>query len=113
LLLTQEGANMLSVDVTARGCDGPAAVALRGELDVAGTATVVAAVAAREHEIIIDLAGLEFIDCRGVAAPVRAREQARDAGTWMHSAGTAPASRRAWISRSREAPQCRSGRRQS
>ena len=107
---------MLSVDVTTRGCDGQVVVVLPGELGVAGTASVVAAaaaVAAREHEIIIDLAGLEFIDCRGVAALVRARKQAQRAGTWMHSAGTAPASRRAWFSRSREAPQCRSGRRQS
>jgi hypothetical protein len=30
----------------------------------------------------------------------------------MHSAGTAPGSHRTWISRSREAPQCRSGRSQ-
>ncbi len=35
------------------------------------------------------------------------------ASTWMHSAGTAPGSRRTRISRSREAPQCRSGRSQS
>ena len=103
---------MLSVDVTTRGCDGQVAVALRGELDLAGTVTVVAAGAAREYEILIDLPGLEFIDCRCAAALVRARKQARDAGTWMRSARTAPASRRAWISRSREAPQCRSGRRQ-
>jgi anti-anti-sigma regulatory factor len=96
LLLTQEGADMLSVDVTTRRCDAQVAGALRGELDLAGTATVVAAAAAREYEIIIDLAGLEFIDCR--AALVHARKQVRDAGTWMHSAGTAPASRRAWIS---------------
>jgi hypothetical protein len=34
------------------------------------------------------------------------------ASTWMHSAGTAPGSHRTWISRSREAPQCRSGRSQ-
>ena len=104
---------MLSVHVTTRGCDAQVAVALRDELDLAGTATVVAAATAREHEIIIDLAGLKFIDCKGVAALVHARKQARDAGTRMHSAGTAPASRRAWVSRSREAPQCRSGRRQS
>ena len=100
---------MLSVDVTTRGFDSHVAVALRGELDLAGTTTVVAAAAAREHEILIDLAGLEFIDCRCVAA----LEQARHAGTWMRSARTAPASGRAWISRSREAPQYKSGRRQS
>jgi hypothetical protein len=31
----------------------------------------------------------------------------------MPSAGTAPASHRTWISKSREAPQCRSGRSKS
>jgi hypothetical protein len=34
------------------------------------------------------------------------------ASTWMHSAGAAPASHRTWISRSREALRCRSGRSQ-
>jgi len=41
------------------------------------------------------------------------RRGSGSASTWMHPAGTAPASRRAWISKSREAPQCRSGRSQS
>ena len=89
---------MLSVDVTTRGCGGQVAVALRGELGLAGTGTVVAAAAARGHEIIVDLAGLEFIDCRGVAALVHARKQARDAGAWMHSAGMRCASHGTWIS---------------
>jgi predicted lipid-binding transport protein (Tim44 family) len=43
-------------------------------------------------------------------------KQARGSGsasTWMHSAGTGPASHRTWISGSREVPQCRSGRSQS
>ena len=43
-------------------------------------AAALAAVAARERDIIIDLAGLEFIDSSGVAALVRGRRQARDAG---------------------------------
>jgi anti-sigma B factor antagonist len=74
---------MCSVDVSTRGCDGRVVVALRGELDVADAANVVAAlavVAAREREIIVDLAGLEFIDSSGVAALVRVRKQARHAG---------------------------------
>ena len=41
------------------------------------------------------------------------RRGSGSASTWMPSAGTAPASHRTWISKSREAPQCRSGRRQS
>jgi anti-sigma B factor antagonist len=74
---------MCSVDLSTRGCDGRVVVALSGELDVADAANVVAAlavVAAREREIIVDLAGLEFIDSSGVAALVRVRKQARHAG---------------------------------
>ena len=41
------------------------------------------------------------------------RRGSGSASTWMPSAGTAPASHRTWISKSREAPQCRSGRSQS
>jgi anti-sigma B factor antagonist len=72
-----------SVDLSSRGCDGRVVVALRGELDVVDAANVVAALAAvavREREIIVDLAGLEFIDSSGVAALVRVRKQARHAG---------------------------------
>ena len=41
------------------------------------------------------------------------RRGSGSASTSMPSAGTAPASHRTWISRSREAPQCRNGRSQS
>jgi anti-sigma B factor antagonist len=74
---------MVSVDLSTRICDGHIIVALRGALDVADAVSVaaaLAAVAARERYIIIDLAGLEFIDSSGVAALVRGRRQARDAG---------------------------------
>ena len=74
---------MVSVDLSTRICDGHIIVALRGALDVADAVSVaaaLAAVAARERHIIIDLAGLEFIDSSGVAALVRGRRQARDAG---------------------------------
>jgi anti-anti-sigma factor len=54
-------------------------VALRGELDIAGAAAL-AALAAREGQLIIDLAGLEFIDCSGLAALAAVRGQARRAG---------------------------------
>jgi anti-sigma B factor antagonist len=58
-------------------------VALRGELDLADAAdvaTALAAVIARKPEIIVDVAGLEFIDCSGAAALVRGRKLARLAG---------------------------------
>jgi anti-sigma B factor antagonist len=83
LLLEQEGAPMFSVNLSTRECDGHVIVALRGELDIADAASVaaaLAAVAARKPEIIVDLAGLEFIDSSGVAALARGRRHARHAG---------------------------------
>ncbi len=74
---------MLSMNLTASECDGRAVVALRGELgetDAASVAAALAAVAARTPEIIVDLAGLDFIDSSGLAALVLARVQARQAG---------------------------------
>jgi anti-sigma B factor antagonist len=69
--------------LTTRGHGGRIVVALRGELDIAvaaSTAVALAALAAPGGEIIIDLAGLEFIDCRGLAALAGVRSQARRAG---------------------------------
>jgi anti-sigma B factor antagonist len=74
---------MISVDLSTRECDGQVIVALRGVLDVADAASAAVALtaaAARHRDIIIDLAGLEFIDSSGVAALVRGRRQARHAG---------------------------------
>ena len=74
---------MISVDLSTRERDGQVIVALRGVLDVADAVSVAAAltaVAARQRDIVIDLAGLEFIDSSGVAALVRGRRQARYAG---------------------------------
>jgi anti-sigma B factor antagonist len=71
------------INLSSREGDGRAVVALRGELDVAdaaGVAAALTAVAARARELIVDLAGLEFIDCSGLAALLLAREQARKAG---------------------------------
>ncbi len=74
---------MVSMNLSSRECDGRAVVALRGELDVVDAASVAAAltaVAVRAPEMIVDLAGLEFIDSSGLAALVLARKQARQAG---------------------------------
>ncbi|HEX9541883.1 MAG TPA: STAS domain-containing protein [Streptosporangiaceae bacterium] len=74
---------MFSVDLSTRECDGHVVVALRGELDIADAVSVaaaLAAVAARDLEIIVDLTGLEFIDSSGVAALARGRKHARHAG---------------------------------
>jgi anti-anti-sigma factor len=65
-------------------------VALRGELDVADAASVAAAVnavAVRARELIVDLAGLEFIDSSGLTALLLARKQARKAGGDLLLAG--------------------------
>ncbi len=74
---------MFSVDLSTRECDGHVVVALRGELDLvdaAGVAAALVTVAAREPQIIVDLAALEFIDSSGVAALARGRTHARHAG---------------------------------
>lgn len=74
---------MLDMDPGSGECSGYAIVALRGELDLMDAAAVAAglqAVAAREPRIIVDLAGLEFIDASGVAALERGRRHARNAG---------------------------------
>jgi anti-sigma B factor antagonist len=74
---------MISVKLSTREGDGQVIVALRGVLDVADAASVAVALtaaAARQRDIIIDLAGLQFIDSSGVAALVRGRRQARHAG---------------------------------
>ena len=51
-----------------------------GIFDIVGVAAALAVVAARAPEIIVDLAGLEFIDSSGVAALARGRKLARHAG---------------------------------
>jgi anti-sigma B factor antagonist len=71
---------MVSMKLTTRESGGRAVVVLRGELDVAEAASVaaaLAAVAARAPQVVVDLAGLAFIDSSGVAALVLARVQAR------------------------------------
>jgi anti-anti-sigma factor len=74
---------MLSLDVSARACDGSVVVALRGELDALDTASIAAALAvitARGPNIIVDLAGLQFIDCGSLRMLADARKHAREAG---------------------------------
>jgi anti-sigma B factor antagonist len=74
---------VFSTNLSTRSCDGHAVVALRGELDLVdavAVAAALAAAAAREPQIIVDLTGLEFIDSSGVAALARGRRQAWQAG---------------------------------
>jgi anti-sigma B factor antagonist len=74
---------MFSMDLGSGESCGHVVVALYGELDLVDAASVAGAlraVAAREPRIIVDLAGLEFIDASGVAALSRGRRHARNAG---------------------------------
>jgi anti-sigma B factor antagonist len=74
---------MVSIDLSTVVRDGHAVVGLRGELDVndaEGVTVVLADVVAGHPDIIIDLTALDFIDCSGLWALTRAREQASRAG---------------------------------
>jgi anti-sigma B factor antagonist len=74
---------MFSMNLGSGESRGYVVVMPRGELDLASAPAVAAAlgvVAAREPRIIVDLAGLEFIDASGVAALSRGRRYARNAG---------------------------------
>jgi anti-sigma B factor antagonist len=74
---------MFGMDLRSGECGGHVVVALRGELDIADAEAVASALvnaAAREPRIIVDLAGLEFIDASGIAALSRGRGHARGAG---------------------------------
>ena len=69
---------MFSVDLSVRECGGHVVVGLRGELDIADAVSVaasLAAIAASRPQIIVDLAGLEFIDSCGVAALAHGRKR--------------------------------------
>jgi anti-anti-sigma factor len=74
---------MFSMDLSIRQREDRVVIALRGELDVTDAASAGAALialVARDCEIIVDLAGLEFIDSSGLAALLLARKHARQAG---------------------------------
>jgi anti-sigma B factor antagonist len=74
---------MFSMDLGSSESCGHVIVALHGELDLVDAAAVAAAlgiVAAREPRIIVNLAGLEFIDAGGIAALLLGRRHARNAG---------------------------------
>lgn len=74
---------MNAVELRTRICGGYAVVALRGELDIMdaeSTAAAVGAAAADGQRLIIDLEGLDFIDCHATGALLGVRATARRAG---------------------------------
>ena len=75
---------MLSVDLSIRGSDGQAVVALHGQLslaDIPGVAShLIAAVAACGPSAIVDLAGLDGIGYSGLSMLLRVRKWTRRRG---------------------------------
>ena len=75
---------MFNVELSVGDFDGHAVLALCGELDLFDTSDVashlIAAVAAYGPSIIVDLAGLEFIDSCGLRVLVRALKWTREGG---------------------------------
>ena len=74
---------MFRMDLGSGEYGGHVVVALRGELDLLYApmvATALGALASRQPRIIVNLAGLEFIDVSGVAALAHGRGHARSAG---------------------------------
>lgn len=75
---------MFNVELTTREFAGHGVVALRGELDMADapavTAHLITAAAFYGQPIIVDLAGLDFIDAAGLEALVHALKRARRSG---------------------------------
>jgi RNA polymerase sigma-B factor len=75
---------MLDVELSIRDFDGQAVVALRGELDLAGTrgaaSHLIAAVAACGPSVIVDLAGLDGIAYSGLSLLLRVRKWAQRSG---------------------------------
>jgi anti-sigma B factor antagonist len=74
---------MFRMDLGSAECGGHVIVALRGELDLLYAPAVAIALgdlAVRQPRIIVNLAGLEFIDASGIAALARGRRHARNAG---------------------------------
>jgi anti-sigma B factor antagonist len=74
---------VFSADLSTSERDGTVVVTLCGKLDIVDAAEVAAALVtavAREPRVIVDLAGLDFIDSSGIAALAYARRHARQAG---------------------------------
>jgi|HubBroStandDraft_6_1064221.scaffolds.fasta_scaffold1142425_1 anti-sigma B factor antagonist len=74
---------MFNVSLITRECSGCVVIALHGELDIADAADVAAALVAAavgRTGIVVDMAGLTFIDCSGVRALALARARARHGG---------------------------------
>ncbi len=91
---------MFSVDLVVRECANHLIVALRGELDLADAAEVAVALeaaAGSRRKMVVDLADLAFIDCRGAAALARAQRRVRQAGGDLLLAAPRPLVQRVFV----------------
>jgi hypothetical protein len=79
---------MCGLDLSTREGDGHVVVVLRGEPDIAGAATPLAA--AREPQLIVNLAALRFPGSSGAVALARGRKQA---SSWSWPARVTSAAR--------------------
>ena len=82
---------MFNVELGVSGHGGYAVVDLSGELDLADAPVLashlIATVAAFGPSIIVDLGGLEFIDCCGLRVLVRVLTWTRESGGEMYLVG--------------------------
>ncbi len=77
--------------------DGHVVVALCGDLDLVGVAAAEAAITAlvaRGQSLIIDMSGLDFLDCASLRAVLRIQEFTRRGGGEMVLAAPQPHARR-------------------
>lgn len=81
---------MFNVELSVGGLGGHTVVALCGELDLADVPDVAsrlfAAVAAGGPSVIMNLAGLEFIDCCGLGVLTRVLKRSREGGGELYLA---------------------------
>jgi anti-anti-sigma factor len=88
---------MPGVELRTSACDGHVVVALRGELDVSGAASVEAVIAAAlvpGQSLIIDMSALDFMDCASLSALLRVQGLARSCGGDVVLAGPPRRARR-------------------
>jgi anti-sigma B factor antagonist len=74
---------MAGVELKASVRDGHVVVALRGDLDVTGTGAAEAAITAlvaRGQSLVVDISGLDFMDCCSLGALLRVQGLARRSG---------------------------------
>jgi anti-sigma B factor antagonist len=97
----------LRIEVTRVGDDGPLLVVLTGELDLVSTSAFTRAIADLQPslpaQVVVDLAGLTFVDSSGVNALVQAvRAVETDGGRAVLAAPSAPTRRILEITRAGE-----------